>query len=435
MAGMERYPLYSQDHQRLYERPLHDKYPSGDILRLQEIGPNTRVPSKSLEEPPLDDDDNDDELLLPRRSYDEFPFDDEEGKKITKYIGVGVGLASLITENLLSHPFVVLRRQCQVHNNSGRYHLVPITLLPVIAHLHRRQGITTLWKGLGSVLMIRGMTLAVEDLISKVTPWPKEISWHNSLKSFGQHILLKCTTLAIITPFYSASLVETVQSDIASEKPGIFDVFRDGMCRLVSWGSPQKGRMLPVWALVMPTVMYGLLKYLFTVVVRGVSSRIMHGALSRDMLGNAASQDIELTSALIGLITADIVFFPLETILHRLHLQGTRTIIDDLDSGYEVIPILTSYEGTMDCYEQTLQQEGASGLYKGFGALILQFAAHVAVIKLTKLVLTELTNLLRTTPKPQMPQPDLAKVTTPLEGHSKLPPGYQYTQQTYLPYE
>lgn len=33
---------------------------------------------------------------------------------ITKYIGVGVGLASLITENLLSHPFVVLRRQCQV---------------------------------------------------------------------------------------------------------------------------------------------------------------------------------------------------------------------------------------------------------------------------------------------------------------------------------
>ena len=33
---------------------------------------------------------------------------------ITRYIGIGVGLASLITENLLSHPFVVLRRQCQV---------------------------------------------------------------------------------------------------------------------------------------------------------------------------------------------------------------------------------------------------------------------------------------------------------------------------------
>ncbi|CAG2068048.1 unnamed protein product, partial [Timema podura] len=164
----------------------------------------------------------------------------------------------------------------QIQNNSTRYHLFPVTLLPVIVHLHRRQGVTTLWKGLGSVLMVRGMTLAVEDLITKFTPWPKDISWHSSLKSFGQHILLKCTTLAIITPFYSASLVETVQSDIASEKPGIFDVFKDGVCRLVNWGSSQKGRMLPVWALVVPTVFHGLLKYLFSLVVRGVTSRILH---------------------------------------------------------------------------------------------------------------------------------------------------------------
>jgi solute carrier family 25 protein 46 len=63
----------------------------------------------------------------------------------------------------------------QVHNNSSRYHLMPVTLLPVIVHLHKRQGITTLWKGLGSVLMIRGMTLAVEDVISKFTPWPKYV--------------------------------------------------------------------------------------------------------------------------------------------------------------------------------------------------------------------------------------------------------------------
>jgi len=41
------------------------------------------------------------------------------------------------------------------------------------------------------------------------------------------------------------------------------------------------------------------------------------GALSRDVLGHAVSQDIELTSALVGLIAADVVFFPMETILHR----------------------------------------------------------------------------------------------------------------------
>lgn len=98
---------------------------------------------------------------------------DDEELSLRKYLGVSVGLVSLITENLLSHPFVVLRRQCQVHHSSTRRHLVPFTLMPVIVHLHQRQSVTTLWKGLGSCLLVRGMTLAVEDFTSKITPWPK----------------------------------------------------------------------------------------------------------------------------------------------------------------------------------------------------------------------------------------------------------------------
>lgn len=98
---------------------------------------------------------------------------DDEDISVRKYLGVSIGLVSLITENLLSHPFVVLRRQCQVHHRSTRNHLFPFTLMPVIVRLHRSQGITTLWKGLGSCLLVRGMSLAVEDLISKITPWPK----------------------------------------------------------------------------------------------------------------------------------------------------------------------------------------------------------------------------------------------------------------------
>lgn len=411
MAGMESYPRYSHDRQSCLNLPIQSKYVSGEVMPVYETGSQARFGPTVCEDAAFEGDD----------------------ATITRYIGIGVGLASLITENLLSHPFVVLRRQCQVHNNSRRYHLMPVSLLPVIVHLHKRQGITTLWKGLGSVLMIRGMTLAVEDLISKFTPWPKDITRISSLKSFGQHILLKCTTLAIITPFFSASLVETVQSDIASEKPGIFDVFREGVCRLISWSAPRKGRMLPVLTLVVPTVVFGLLKYLFSIMVRGTVSHIMQfshrheqqkqGALSHDTLGHAVSPNTEFTSALIGLIAADVVFFPMETILHRLHLQGTRTIIDNLDSGYEVIPILTSYEGALDCYATTLQQEGRAGLYKGFGALVLQFVAHVAVIKLTKFVLTEITHMLRPARRP------------PPTSSSHPAHGYSYTQQTYFPDE
>lgn len=97
----------------------------------------------------------------------------EEEISIRKYLGGGIGLISLITENLLCHPFVVLRRQCQVHRTSERYHLTPFTLFPVMAHLQRRQGISAMWKGIGSVLLVRGTTLAVEDAIYKFTSWPK----------------------------------------------------------------------------------------------------------------------------------------------------------------------------------------------------------------------------------------------------------------------
>lgn len=81
--------------------------------------------------------------------------------------------------------------------------------------------------------------------------------------------------MAIITPFYSASLVETVQSDIASEKPGVLDVFREGAIRLVHWGLPQRGRLLPIWALIIPTVALGLARHLFYITVRGGMTKIM----------------------------------------------------------------------------------------------------------------------------------------------------------------
>lgn len=349
-------------------------------------------------------------VMHPLVAQDSPPADDVAVKK---YVGLGCGLASLITENLLIHPFIVIRRQCQVNPVATKYHLVPITLIPVIIRLHQTQGLNTLWKGIGSVLLVRGLSLAIEDLVSKVTPWPKEITCNSSMKAFGQHILLKCVSIGLVTPFYSASLVETVQSEIASEKPGILDVFRDGAIRLLEVGT--KGRLIPIYALIPPTIAYGVVKYLFTLIVRGVSSRMMHlrrkhiqelkGAYSRDILSDSAVQDIELQSILVSMCAADVVFYPLETVIHRLHLQGTRTIIDNLDTGRSVRPLLTGYSGAVDCYRTIIATEGPLGLYKGFGALVLQFAVHFMVLRATKWILTELTSILRPKPVQKVPPP------------------------------
>ncbi|XP_050332625.1 mitochondrial outer membrane protein SLC25A46-like isoform X2 [Bactrocera neohumeralis] len=355
------------------------------------------------------------DLSLPLEKHkvlDNYYDSQEDEISIRKYLGIGVQWVSLVTENLLSHPFIVLRRQCQVYNASRRYHLHPFALVPSIIHLHRRQGVTTLWKGLGSCLLVRGMSLAVDDVISKITHWPKDVDSRTTLKKFGQHIVLKCVSIAVVMPFYSASLVETVQSDIASEKPGLFDVFREGSLRLLYWSSPQKGRMLPAWALIGPCMSVGITKYLFGLVIKGISSRIMRRRIQQAQERKGAkykddtleNQNVEIYSNLISMLTTEVIFYPFETILHRIQLQGTRTIIDNLDNGYAVVPILTNYQGAIDCYRTTVAAEGFSGLYKGFGAIVLQFAAHIAVIKLTKWVVTQITEVISSRPPQKVMQ-------------------------------
>ena len=83
----------------------------------------------------------------------------------------------------------------------------------------------------------------------------------------------------------------------------------------------------------------------------------LRGARSKDI--EAQKQDIEIYSTLLSIMTTEVLVCktfphfsitfklkpkfsdPFETILHRIQLQGTRTIIDNLDSGYSVVPIMT----------------------------------------------------------------------------------------------
>lgn len=341
--------------------------------------------------------------------------------QMEKYGEISINIVSLCAENLLSHPFIVVRRQCQVNVNSQRYHILPITLVPALIHMQGCQGFSAFWKGLGSVLTVRGVTMGLEDCISKFTPWPKEISPHSSLKTIGQHLLLKCSALALITPFYSASLVETVQSEIASERPGVLDVFKEGLTRLLSFTQPQTGRMLPVWLLIVPTVSHGILQYLIGNAVSTITSQVLRrfhredqekqGAVSKDS-GSFVDASVRLQSTFIGHLVSDVLLYPLETILHRLHMQGTRTIIDSLDVGYEVKPILTRYEGFFDCLSTTLQEEGFLGLFKGFGSLCIQYALYGAVLKFAEVIIREVT-LALVPPKPKPKPQDLVAPLTP----------------------
>ena len=300
----------------------------------------------------------------------------EDNNGIERYAAVGQGLIGLIAENLLSHPFHVLRRQCQVNQASCRYHRTPFTLLPVLINLNRSQGVSCLFKGLGSSLLLKGLGLAVEDFTSKFTPWPKEVDGSSSLRNVGQHLMLKGVSLTVLTPFYSASLVETVQSDIASEAVGVLDVFKEGFNKIFCLN----GRMMPVWVLVPPTVIHGILHYIVYTAASGVTRKLMRRKKCKS----------HVKASLLGHFIADTLLYPVETVLHRLHLQGSRTIIDNLDTGREVMPIMSRYEGFFDCLSAVRQEEGFAGLFKGFGALLAQYLVQYAFVKMASALIEEI---------------------------------------------
>ena len=109
-------------------------------------------------------------------------------------------------------------------------------------------------------------------LQGKLTPWPTSVDSTSSLKMVGQHLLLKAVSQAVVVPFLSTSLIETVQSDIASEKPGIFDFLKEGILRL----GPQSGsRTLPMWQLIPSSVIHSMMHYIISTIVRAVSGKIM----------------------------------------------------------------------------------------------------------------------------------------------------------------
>lgn len=89
----------------------------------------------------------------------------------------------------------------------------------------------------------------------------------------------------------------------------------------------------------------------------------------------------DLTAEMISSLASDAILYPLETIVVRLCVQGTRTLVDNLDTGDSVIPIISSFDGVFDVLRSAATSpSGFVGLYRGFGALVLQYAFHVAFL-------------------------------------------------------
>ncbi|XP_045693976.1 solute carrier family 25 member 46 [Phyllostomus hastatus] len=322
----------------------------------------------------------------------------QSSEQLSRFAGFGIGLASLFTENVLAHPCIVLRRQCQVNYHARHYHLTPFTVINIMYSFNKTQGPRALWKGMGSTFIVQGITLGAEGIISEFTPLPREVSHKWNPKQIGEHLLLKSLTYMVAMPFYSASLIETVQSEIIRDNAGILECVKEGIGRVIGMGVPHSKRLLPLLSLIFPTVLHGVLHYIISSIIQKFVLLILkrktynsHPAESTSPVQSMLDAYFpELIANFAASLCSDVILYPLETVLHRLHIQGTRTIIDNTDLGYEVLPINTQYEGMRDCVNTIKQEEGVLGFYKGFGAVIVQYTLHAAVLQITKIIYSTL---------------------------------------------
>ncbi|CAK8695117.1 unnamed protein product [Clavelina lepadiformis] len=408
---------------------------------IGENGPNGVTASSSTssgQEPFSGFDEQDSELQCVMRDYGLEAFrnipatntsslpksSDHNSEHNQRLASTGISLCGGVTSLLISYPCIVLRRQCQVNHVGRKYHLTPFTIFSVALNLQRAQGVTCLWKGVGSSILLMGFTTATECGISELSSGKcsRDITLNSTFSSFCYHLALKGVTSLLMTPFYLAHLEESVQSDMVSETPSILSYISCALSRL--FGHTQSPRILPLYRLVLPNALHFLLRYILSFVLRQMilsiirwnarrrheerlkrlqpsssvfqknsehmPSRIPASPLavedvSSKLLSNVHYPDI-FASFVAELIT-DVVLYPIETVCNRINIQGTRTIIDNTDTGRGFLPVSSKYEGFWDCMSVSITTEGILGLYRGFGALILQHSMKYAIVRTAKFTL------------------------------------------------
>ncbi|CDI97029.1 Mitochondrial substrate solute carrier [Echinococcus multilocularis] len=370
---------------------------------------------------------------------------------------------------------------CSVRSRSRSIHFLPFSLLPIIRTYVSRQGVLSLWKGLSGAVTVKVVKTVSENGLSEVLSLPKEITIYSSAAKISLHVLLKVLSWMIVTPFYAASIVEFVQSDIASEPTTLVSCLQEGLRRLLPNISPTVSRMgsvggklkaglraipirtsrlLPVWQLMLPVVALGVGQHIIhSFVSFGVSAYLGRDQEPEQLdaevaescnIPDASSSSqkgidgndrtlltshrrekmlqvayslftSDLTADFVASLTSEAILFPLETIAVRLCVQGTRTLVDNLDTGDSVIPIITSFDGPFDVLRHSSSSaSGFIGLYRGFGALILQYGVQLAFLIGVKYAYERI--FYYSSPTSTQPPP-------PPIGRSSMPSDYEPTNQ------
>ncbi|CAI2294002.1 unnamed protein product [Caenorhabditis sp. 36 PRJEB53466] len=340
--------------------------------------------------------------------------------------GALLGLSDVITKSLISHPCAVIRRQCQVHQFAGSLHLTPVTLIPVICNSVAKEGVQTFWKGAIGSSVLWGLANVTEIVLGDLLGLPRTFVVNGSSEKYWKHIVLKGTTFIIMTPFYVSSFIETVRSEsgIGGEDNKVLDVLVKGVDRMRYFVSSGRdpSRKFSIIHLAIPTASFQVGHYMLQTALYHQFFRMAKRYVNRKAPSEKTTyHDFlpQMFAQTSSMVLTDLILYPFETILHRMYIQGTRTLIDNMDTGLSAVSMTVKYSGFFDCVKQVLETEGFWALYAGVGAVLLEYSLHQGLQQLVRACFDRGSELLRKATRGH-PVVQSSQITPPISAKSSF---------------
>jgi len=316
---------------------------------------------------------------------------------------------------LIHHPLDILRLQCQANSHSLVRHHNPLSCANLWVSQFSQHGLfSSFTKGLQTncaYITLEGIAKRIfVELISEISGVDLNLipSYKfESLSSVKNLISTNCLSAVaetlktiFLTTFYSSNTLIKVQSLLAANEKSnhidyvaLMEFFRVGFSRLAldidsegyTWDA------LPFTKLVLPTLiscgsesmcytfLYPFFKYIYNLAIFHVENTDENSKDGRQF----TEREIFYRDRFVHLITyfvTKLICYKFEVVSTKLHVQGTRMLVDDTTIGYGVVPIKTRFEGFWNCW-RNVRLMGQS--YDGVGFVVLDVSLRCIIAYMT----------------------------------------------------
>jgi len=316
-------------------------------------------------------------------------------------------VASISDICLVHHPMTILRLQCQANSESQSRHISPLSALHLFTQQFRQHGVVaTFTKALQSncvYITVEGvMKRVIIEGISELTGIDLNISptlapttlkaLKFSISSYTLQSAAELLKIVSLVSFYSSNLLIKTQTCLEDEAAKALDhvmiveFFKYAYYRLVlDCGQYRFTRdAFPFTSLIVPTLLAvggeSLTYYLLQPAVNFAYGLVVYGERGDDRLTPRQKFYRERYVHLITWFIAKTICYKFEVVSTKMHLQGSRTLIDDTDFGDGVVNVNTHFPSFVGCWRATSMM-GQN--YTGYGFVLLDACVRFGLTYLT----------------------------------------------------